>query len=369
MPTVHETTLEINLKSLTHNYNYIRSKIPKDVMLMGVIKAYGYGSESVEMAKKLTELGANYFAVAYTKEGVALRDAGITAPILVLHPQSANFNEIIERCLEPSIYSQFVLREFIKTAERLGQKNYPIHIKLNTGLNRLGFIAPELPTVFELLKNTEAIKVKSIFSHLAASEDWKEREFTLQQLGKFRKMAFTIFENLQYKPLLHICNTSGIINYPEAAFNMVRCGIGLYGFGNDPAIDKMLEPIGTLKTIISQIHELAPGESVGYNRAFTAKEKTFTATLPIGHADGINRQYGNGRAGVYIRDKFAPIIGNVCMDMLMIDITGIECEEGDEVILFGGPQHATEFAAKGNTISYELITGISQRVKRVIIEE
>jgi len=336
---------------------------------MAVIKAYGYGSESVELAKKLTDLGANYFAVAYTKEGVALRDAGITAPILVLHPQSANFEEIIERCLEPSIYSEYVLREFIKTAERSGQRNYPIHIKLNTGLNRLGFIAPELPTVFEYLKNTEAIKVKSIFSHLAATEDWKEREFTLQQLGKFRKMAFTIFENLQYKPLLHICNTSGIINYPEATFNMVRCGIGLYGFGNDPAIDKMLKPIGTLKTIISQIHELAPGESVGYNRAFTAKEKTMTATLPIGHADGINRQYGNGKAGVFINDKFAPIIGNVCMDMLMIDITGIECEEGDEVILFGGPQHATAFAAKGNTISYELITGISQRVKRVIVEE
>jgi len=369
MPVVHETTLEININSLTHNYNYIRSKIADGVMLMAVIKAYGYGSESIELAKKLTELGANYFAVAYTKEGVALRGSGITLPILVLHPQSANFEQIIEHCLEPSIYSEYVLREFIKTAERLGQKNYPIHLKLNTGLNRLGFIAPELNTVFDYLDNTKAVKVKSIFSHLAATEDWKEREFTLQQLGKFRKMSFSIFENLQYKPLLHICNTSGIINYPEAAFNMVRCGIGLYGFSNDPAIDKILKPIGTLKTIISQIHQLAPGESVGYNRAFTAIGKTMTATLPIGHADGINRQYGNGRGGVFIKDKYAPIIGNVCMDMLMIDITGIDCKEGDEVILFGGPQHATQFAAKGNTISYELITGISQRVKRVIIEE
>ena len=368
MSTVHETTLEIDLGALTHNYKYLSSKLPKGVKIMGVVKAFGYGSESAEIAKKLSELGVGYFAVAYTKEGVALRNAGITEPILVLHPQSVNFEEIIESCLEPSIYSEFVLKEFIKTAEKLSLKNYPIHLKLNTGLNRLGFIASELNTVLDYLKKTEAVKVRSIFSHLAASEDWKEREFTLQQLGKFRKMAFTLFENLTYKPFLHISNTSAVINYPEAAFDMVRSGIGLYGFGNDDKINDELKPIGTLKTIISQIHEIAPGESVGYNRAFTAKEETITATLPIGHADGINRQYGNGRAGVFIKDKYAPIIGNVCMDMLMIDITGIDCKEGDEVIIFGGPQHATVFAAKGNTISYELITGISQRVKRVIIE-
>jgi alanine racemase len=369
MSSVHETTLEIDLGALTHNYKYLNSKLAKGVKLMGVVKAFGYGSESAEIAKKLSELGVSYFAVAYTKEGVALRDAGITEPILVLHPQSINFEEIIESCLEPSIYSEFVLREFIKTAEKLGLKNYPIHLKLNTGLNRLGFIDPELNTVFDYLGKSDAVKVRSIFSHLAASEDWREREFTLQQLGKFRKMAFRLFKNLNYQPFLHISNTSAVINYPEAAFDMVRCGIGLYGFGNDEKINEKLKPIGTLKTIISQIHEIAIGESVGYNRAFTATKKTMTATLPIGHADGINRQYGNGRAGVFIKDQYAPIIGNVCMDMLMIDITGIDCKEGDEVIIFGGPQHATVFAAKGNTISYELITGISQRVKRVIIEE
>ena len=369
MPPVHETTLEINLSALEHNYNYIRAKVAKDVKFMAVVKAYGYGSESATIAKKLIELGVDYFSVAYTEEGVALRDAGITAPILVLHPQSINFETIIEKCLEPSIYSEFVLREFIKTSEKLGLEDYPIHLKLNTGLNRLGFIDKELETIFDFLEKTDSVKVKSIFSHLAASEDWREREFTLQQLGKYRKMSFKLFQNLNYRPLLHISNTSAIINYPEAAFDMVRSGIGLYGFGNDEKIDANLKPIGTLKTIISQIHELAPGESVGYNRAFTATDKTITATLPIGHADGINRQYGNGRAGVFINDQYAPIIGNVCMDMLMIDITGIECNEGDEVIIFGGPQHATKFAATGNTISYELITGISQRVKRVIIEE
>ncbi len=369
MPAVHETTLEINLGALAHNYNYLRSKLPEDVKFMGVVKAYGYGSESAEIAKKLSELGVDYFAVAYTKEGIALREAGITAPILVLHPQSMNFEELINSCLEPSIYSEYVLREFIKTAEKLGQNEYPIHLKLNTGLNRLGFNESDFEVMFNYLNNSSAVKVRTIFSHLAASEDWKEREFTLQQINKFRKMSFQIFENLNYKPMLHICNTSGIINYPEAAFDMVRSGIGLYGFGNDPNIDKNLIPIGTLKTIISQIHNLKAGDSVGYNRAFIATEDMKTATLPIGHADGINRQYGNRKAGVFVNGKYAPIIGNVCMDMLMIDITGIECEEGGEVIIFGGPQHATKFAATGNTISYELITGISQRVKRVMIEE
>lgn len=364
-----ETILEIDLKALAHNYKFLRSKIAGNVKMMAVVKAFAYGSEAAEVAAELSSLGVDYFAVAYTLEGASLREHGIEEPILVLHPQSTNFENIIEQCLEPSIYSEFVLREFIKTAEKLGQKNYPIHLKLNTGLNRLGFAEADLDLVFEYLNNTEAVKVKGVFSHLAASEDWKEREFTLQQVNRFRKMAFTIIETLNYKPLLHLCNTSGIINYPEAAFDMVRTGIGLYGFGNDPEIDNHLKPIGTLKTIISQIHHLEKDETVGYNRAFKASEKTKMATLPIGHADGINRQYGNGRAGVLVKGEYAPIIGNVCMDMLMINITGIECEEGDEVIIFGGPQHATEFAGKGNTISYELITGISQRVKRVLVND
>ena len=334
---------------------------------MAVVKAFGYGSDVAGIAKKLAELGADYFAVAYTSEGVALREAGIETPILVLHPQSANFETVIENCLEPSLYSKFVLEEFIGTAEKLNQKNYPVHIKFNTGLNRLGFSEKETSVVRDLLKGTTAVKAKSFFSHLAASEDWREREFTLLQIHTFRKIALKLYDELGYRPMLHICNTSGIINYPKAHFDMVRSGIGLYGFGNDEPEDQKLKPIGTLKTIISQIHTMQKGETLGYNRAFTATRTTKTATLPIGHADGINRQYGNGRASVVINGKYAPIIGNVCMDMIMVDITGIECEEGDEVIVFGGPQHATEFAAKGNTISYELITGISQRVKRVFI--
>ena len=366
MPKTLETVLEIDLDALAHNYRFLRSKIPENVKLMGVVKAFAYGSEAGEVALKLSELGIDYFAVAYTSEGIALREAGIKDPILVLHPQSVNFDSIIEHCLEPSIYSEFVLREFIKSAEKLGQKKYPVHIKLNTGLNRLGFIEKELEMIFESLSNTTAIRIKGVFSHLAASEDWREREFTLGQIGKFRTMARLFINALHYQPILHLCNTSGIINYPEATFDMVRSGIGLYGFSNDPEIDKHLRPVGTLKTIISQIHSIEKGETIGYNRAYKAAGPMKTATLPIGHADGINRQYGNERAGVFVNGQFAPIIGNVCMDMLMIDITGIPCEEGDEVIIFGEHQPATEFAKKGNTISYELITGISQRVKRVI---
>ncbi len=369
MQRTRETLLEIDLGALSHNYRYLRSKIEEDVKFMGVIKAFGYGSEVREVAKKLAELGIDYFAVAYTSEGVDIRQGGVENPVLVLHPQSVNFNDIIDHCLEPSIYSEFVLREFIKTAERLGQTDYPIHLKLNTGMNRLGFSEADLEMVLTYLKNTSSVKVKGIFSHLAASEDWREREFTLEQIGRYRKMTYEILNNLDYKPVLHLCNTSGMLNYPEAAFDMVRSGIGLYGFANDPEIDKNLKPIGTLKTIISQIHNLEAGETVGYNRMFKVDKPIKMATLPIGHADGINRQYGNERAGVLVNGQYAPIIGNVCMDMLMINITGIACEEGDEVIMFGGPQHATQFAKQGNTISYELITGISQRVKRVILPE
>ena len=367
MPEAKETVLEINLGNLAHNYRFLRSKIDKDVKFLSVVKAHAYGSDSVVIAKKLEELGTDYFAVAYVEEGVRLRKNGITKPILVLHPQFHNFEEIIEHCLEPNLYSEKILRSFIQTAENKKQKNYPVHIKLNTGLNRLGFDEHEIPLIYELISNTETLKVASVFSHLAASEDWKEREFTLGQIDLFRKMTWKLVENLGYEPLLHICNTSGVINYPKAAFSMVRSGIGLYGYGNDENVDPELKPVGTLKTIISQIRNLEKGATVGYNRAFKVEKPTRIATLPIGHADGINRIYGRKKAGVFVNNKYAPIVGNVCMDIIMVDVTGIDCEEGDEVIVFGGPQHPVDFAEAGGTISYELITGIQRRVTRKII--
>ncbi|GAA4310635.1 hypothetical protein GCM10023115_34040 [Pontixanthobacter gangjinensis] len=369
MPEAKETVLEIDLGNLAHNYRFLRSKIDPDVKFMSVVKAHAYGSDSVAIAQKLEELGTDYFAVAYVEEGIRLRENGITKPILVLHPQFTHFEEIIEHCLEPNLYSQKTLRHFIEAAEKLKQKNYPVHLKLNTGLNRLGFDQPEIPEVLELINSTESLKVASIFSHLAASEDWQERDFTVGQIDLYRKMAWQIMENLDYEPILHICNTSGVINYPKAAFSMVRTGIGLYGYGNDKTVDPYLKPVGTLKTIISQIRTIQKGATVGYNRVFKAEEETRIATIPVGHADGINRIYGKQKAGMYVNGQFAPIVGNVCMDIIMINVTGIDCAEGDEVIVFGGPQHPVKLAEAGGTISYELITGIQRRVTRKIIPE
>lgn len=368
MEKVHETVLEIDLKALKHNFQYLKTRVQPKTKILAVVKAFAYGSDSAQIARYLENLQVDYFAVAYTQEGVALRDAGVKTPILVLHPQSANFKTLIERCLEPSLYSHFVLQKFIEVAEAEKQHNYPVHIKFNTGLNRLGFDPHEVSSVVSTLKNTESIFAKSLFSHLAASEDFNEKTFTEKQISTFQSISESFTAAIGYKPMLHLCNTSGILNYPEAHFDMVRSGIGLYGFGNSDLEDQHFTPIATLKTIISQIHTIKTGDSVGYNRAFIATKQTKTATIPIGHADGIGRQYGNGKGCVYINNTPAYIIGNVCMDMIMIDITGINCEEGDEVIIFGKTPTANTFALAAKSISYEIITAISQRVKRVFLK-
>lgn len=368
MPKATETVLEIDLTALEHNYHYLKSKIDPKTKFLGVVKAFAYGSDATRVAQKLEALGVDYLAVAYTNEGIVLREEGIKIPILVLHPQTASFDLLIERCLEPSLYSVKILQEFIQAAGKHGQKKYPVHIKFNTGLNRLGFNASELKTIAETLKTKDEIKVVSILSHLAASEDMGESAFTLNQIREFTVIAKQMEEEIGHKPFKHILNTSGIINYPEAQFDMVRSGIGLYGFGNEASIDSELKPVATLKTIIAQIHQITPHATVGYNRAFASGLPRTTATLPLGHADGIGRQYGKGKAYVLVNGHKAPIVGNVCMDMIMIDITGLDCEEGDEVIIFGNEPTADKFASKADTISYELLTGISQRVKRVYID-
>lgn len=365
MLKAQETVLEIDLKALEHNFKFLKSKLQKNTMFLAVVKAFAYGNDAIEIAKYLQNLEVDYFAVAYTHEGVLLRDAGITKPILVLHPQPSNFDIIIDRCLEPSLYSSRVLNHFINTAEKHKQNDYPVHIKFNSGLNRLGLLESDLDSILLELNNATSIKVKSIFSHLAASEDLDEKEFTLNQIETFKRISQTMSQSLDYQPMLHLCNTSGVLNYPEAHLDMVRCGIGLYGFGNSPEHNKHLKPIASLKSTISQIHNLKKGESLGYNRAFMAKKSTRTATIPIGHADGISRQYGNGNGFVVINDLRAPIIGNVCMDMLMVNITNIDCEEGDEVIIFDALNTAEHLASSIQSISYELLTSVSQRIKRV----
>ncbi len=369
MSNTKETVLEINLPHLTHNFNYLKSKVKSSVKILAVVKASGYGSDAVVMAKHLEKIGADYFAVAYTSEGILLREAGIKTPILVLHPQPVNFQKLVEYQLEPSLYSSRTLEEFIATITSLNQKNFPVHIKFNSGLNRIGFSENDVDHITEQLRKTDTIKIASLLSHLAASEDHNEREFTLRQINSFKKAAKQLSAKLGYTPILHQSNTSGILNYPEAHFDMVRTGIGLYGYGNEAKFDNELKPVAALKSVISQIHELKPGESLGYNRAFKAAVFTKTATIPIGHADGISRQYGNKKGFVTIKNKPANILGNVCMDMIMVDITDIDCHEGDEVIIFDETTSASKIAEQSGTISYELLTAISPRVKRVIIDK
>lgn len=369
MSKAKETILEINLAHLTHNFKYLKSKVNPNVKILAVVKASGYGSDATIIAKHLEKIGADYFAVAYVSEGVLLRKAGITTPILVLHPQPVNFSKLIEYRLEPSLYSSRVLKEFITILSSENQKDYPIHLKFNSGLNRIGFNENEVNHVIEQLSATPHVKVISLLSHLAASEDHNEIEFTTKQIDTFKRTAEDLISKLGYKPILHQSNTSGILNYPTAHFDMVRTGIGLYGYGNEAKYDKQLKPVASLKSIISQIHQLNPGDSLGYNRAFIASKPTKTATIPVGHADGISRQYGNKKGYVTINDQKAFIIGNVCMDMIMVDVTDIDCNEGDEVIIFDTNTNAALVAEHSGTISYELLTAISPRVRRIVIDD
>ncbi len=366
MENNHVTTLEIDLNAIDFNFNYFKSKLHKSTKVLVVVKAFGYGSSAIEIAKYLA-LKVDCFAVAYVDEGIALRKAGIEIPILVLHPQKNNLEKIIEYNLEPNLYSIPILTTFIETSKKLKLQNYPIHLKFNTGLNRLGFTKNDISEISSLINNQKTISVKSIFSHIAASEDLNEREFTLQQINTFNAISKELIHHLNNTPFKHMLNTSGILNYAsEAQFDMVRLGIGLYGFGNHENETKNLKNVFQLKSIISQIHTINKGETVGYNRAFKATNTIKTATIPIGHADGISRQLGNGVGYVYINNNKAKIVGNVCMDMIMVNITDIDCNEGDEVSIYKNQQHIEILAKDINTIPYELLTAISQRVRRVL---
>lgn len=360
----HVTVLEIDLNAIEHNLNEFKSKLNPETKVMAVVKAFGYGSNALEIAKFLAPKVA-YFAVAYLDEGIDLRHAGIKTPILVLHPQKINLEQIIKLNLEPNVYSITLLKAVIEETKSLKVRNYPIHIKFNTGLNRLGFTKKDIPEISALLNSQNSVFVKSVFSHIAASEDLNEREFTLAQINNFKEVSTQFISQLSTTPFRHMLNTSGIINYAsEAQFDMVRLGIGLYGFANEDAETAKLRNVITLKSVISQINTIEKGDTVGYNRAFKAAETVRTATIPIGHADGISRQFGNGIGYVYINGKKAPIVGNVCMDMMMVNVTDTDCNEGDEVLIFKDQDHIEELAKRTNTIPYELLTAISQRVKR-----
>jgi alanine racemase len=365
----HETILEINLNAISHNLNYFKSKLSPKTKLMIMVKAFGYGSGSYEIAKLLAHHKVDYLGVAFADEGIELRKAGIELPILVMNPEMTSFQSIIQYHLEPEIYNIRGLKAFLKIADEKHLQHYPIHLKINTGMNRLGFDTEVLPELIAILKNNKRVTIKSIMSHLASSDVPEHRDFTLQQIADFERDSFTLMNELNINPIRHICNTSGISNYPQAQFDMVRLGIGLYGVSNEAYEQVKLENVGTLKSVISQIRTIEAGESVGYVRRFIADGTTKIATIPIGYADGISRLWGNGVGYVSINGKQAPIIGSICMDMLMINVTGINCVEGSEVIIFGKNPSVIDIAKATSTIPYEILTSISARVKRVFYRE
>ncbi len=362
-----ETRLEIDLSALKHNFEVIQSHLKPQTKIMGVVKAFAYGSDSVIMGKALQNLGVSYLAAAYIEEGVRLRKAGIECPILIFYPQLKELSKLLAYKLTPSVYSFHFLKSFHNNLKSQGEKHFPIHLKINTGMNRLGFDPNQFSRVKEFFDDKETLRLDGIFSHLAAAGMPEERDFTLLQVQKFKK-AVEYFETYTHEDLLtHLCNSSGILNYAEAEMDMVRAGIALYGYGNHPKEHQKLIPVSSLKTPIAQLRWIQKGDSVGYDRKYKAREKRHIATLPLGYADGIARQYGNANAAVKIQDKIAPIVGNVCMDTLMVDVTGIDCQEGDEVLVFGKGHTALDFDCNNSSIPYELITRVSQRVSRVVL--
>jgi alanine racemase len=367
----HQTVLEIDLGAMVHNLNLIRSILKPSTKLMAMVKAFGYGSGSFEIANILQFHHAGYLAVAYADEGIELRKAGISLPIMVISPEEQSFDAMIQYGLEPEIFSVRSLRLLENAIARKGALDAPlkIHIKLNTGMNRLGFSESEVNELIVRIQNNKQLKVASVFSHLAASENPEQDDFTRTQIARFEKMSSEILSHFDYPIVRHICNSFGILRFPEAQYDMVRLGIGLYGVAPDSPISDKLRNVSTLRTTITQIHELKPGDTIGYGRTEKVMHEMRSATLPIGYADGLNRKNGNRNGCVVINGHRAPIVGNVCMDMCMVDVTGIPCKEGDDVVVFGEELPITEFAAHSDTIPYEVLTGISGRVKRVYFQE
>ncbi len=366
----HDTVLEINLNRLVHNINFYRSQVHKEVKLMCMVKATGYGSGSTEIAFTLQHHHVDYLAVAYADEGVELRKAGIHLPIMVMSPEESSYDDMIEYNLEPEIYSFKVAGEFLQALQSKAISTaYPVHIKLDTGMHRLGFEEEQLEELCEFLENEPLLKVKSIFSHLVASDDKAFDEFTNQQIALFENMSAELEKAIGYSAIKHICNSGAITRFKQAHYNMVRLGIGMYGVGFNGTEKQNLENISSLKTKISQLKQVQPGDTVGYSRRGQVSKSTTIATIPIGYADGFSRKLGNGNFSVYINKKPCKTIGNICMDMCMVDVTNVSCAEGDEVIVFDTTEQLVELSNAMETIPYEVLTGISSRVKRVYVQE
>lgn len=366
----HETVLEVNLDAIVENYNYFRSNLPKECGIVCMVKASGYGAGSYEIAKTLQDCGAAYLAVAVLDEGIDLRRNGITMPIMVMNPKVVNYKSMFANALEPEIYSFAMLDDVIREARKNGIKNYPVHIKLDTGMHRMGFVESELPALMDILESAEEVRTASVFSHLATADCIDMDDYTELQLSRFGRFTDYILSRSDHKILRHVLNSAGILRFPQYHYDMARLGIGLYGANTlPPEIERPLSVVSTLRTIIIAIREWDEGETIGYGRRGVLRRKSRIATIPIGYADGMNRHFGNGAASVMVNGKEAPTIGNICMDACMIDVTGIECKVGDSVEIFGRKMPLQRLADVLDTIPYEVLTSVSPRVKRVYYRE
>ncbi|MDR0364553.1 MAG: bifunctional UDP-N-acetylmuramoyl-tripeptide:D-alanyl-D-alanine ligase/alanine racemase [Bacteroidales bacterium] len=366
----HETTLEINLNAVAHNFKYFRSKA-KQAKVMAMVKASAYGSGSEEIANVLQFYGADYLVVAYTDEGVALRKAKITIPIMVINPENESFDDIIAYNLEPEIYSFRSLDLFEKAVKRhLFYQSTVVrfHIKLDTGMRRLGFMQEDIPELIKRLKKLKNSRVVSVFSHFAGSDDPVMDDFSQMQIERFEAMSKEISDSLDYSILRHINNSAAIVRFPLSRFDMVRLGIGLYGISSNEEEQLQLLPVNRLLTVVSQIKNVPKGDYIGYNQGFKAERDITIAILPIGYADGLPRSLKN-RGKVWLNGTLCSMIGNICMDMCMIDISNVHANEGDQVEIFGINQSLHAFSAQAGTIPYEILTGISPRVKRIYVQE
>lgn len=366
----HETVLEVNLDSIIANYNYFRGNLEAGTGIVCMVKASGYGVGSYEIAKTLQDCGAAYLAVAVLDEGIELRRRGITMPIMVMNPKVVNYRSMFSNRLEPEIYSFEMLDDVIFEAKKNGIKDYPIHIKLDTGMHRTGFLEDELPKLMEILNNTREVTAKSVFSHLATADCPDMDDYTEMQLSLFERYTQYMLTRYPKKILRHILNSAGILRFPAYHYDMARLGIGLYGANTlPPDMEKPLATVSTLRTVIIAIREYGPGTTIGYGRHGRIEKPSRIATIPIGYADGMNRHFGRGNVSVMVNGEWAPTIGNICMDACMIDVTGIDCAVGDSVEIFGRNAPLQRLADTLDTIPYEVLTSVSPRVKRVYYRE
>ena len=363
----HQTYLQIDLAAIRENISHFKSKLNASTKLLCMVKASSYGSSATKIGHFLEHLGVNHLGVAYPNEGIELRESGVTLPILVMNCEEESFASCIEHDLEPAIFSLRQLESFIQQLILLGETNYPIHIKLETGMNRLGFSKNDINELVQKVQSQPEIIVKSIYSHLAEA-DVPNSAFTQEQITRFEKLSDRLTLELQNSPIRHVLNSEGIANYPESQFDMVRLGIGMYGHSSNEETARQLKPAINWFSAISQVKEVKKGDSVGYGRTFRAENDLKIAVIPVGYADGFRRNLSQGNGGVYIGGNYCPTVGNVCMDMIMVNVTGIDVQEKDTVEIIGKNQSIQELARKMDTIPYEVMTHFSPRIHRIYLE-